>query len=174
MFGREVAHIYGSSAIWLEDSLWRMRRSPLRQRCELIASRLALPLPCAPRQNVNNFTRFIRKSETGNQSKLIYYKKFSDGCRGGCHSGTMRNSKLIVLACVWFLVMPLVFAAMVFMFFGFFFHGWWSSSNSSHGSEAHGSGVQLAVFIVLSALPLLIYLMRRGFSKRRKSRNRSL
>ena len=80
----------------------------------------------------------------------------------------MRNSKMIILGCIWFLVMPLVFAAMVVMFLMFFFHGWWSSSDSSHGGEAHGSEVQLAVFIILGALPLLIYLVRRGFSKRHK------
>ena len=77
----------------------------------------------------------------------------------------MRNSKVIGLGCIWFLVMPLVFAAMVVMFMLMFFnvHAGVSSSDSSHGS-----GVQLAVFIVLGALPLLIYLVRRGFSKRHK------
>ena len=77
----------------------------------------------------------------------------------------MRNSKVIGLGCIWFLVMPLVFAAMVVMFMLMFFnvHAGVSSSDSSHGS-----GVQLAVIIVFSALPLLIYLVRRGFSKRHK------
>ena len=77
----------------------------------------------------------------------------------------MRNSKVIGLGCIWFLVMPLVFAAMVVMFMLMFFnfHDGVSSSDSSHGS-----GVQLAVFIVFGALPLLIYLVRRGFSKRHK------
>ena len=80
----------------------------------------------------------------------------------------MRTSKVIILCCIGFIVMPLVFAAMVLMFSMFFFHGWWSPSYSSQGGEAHGSGVQLAVFIILGALPLLIYLVRRGFSKRHK------
>ena len=80
----------------------------------------------------------------------------------------MRTSKLIILSCIWFIVMPLVFAAMVLMFLMFFFHGWWSSSDSSHGGEAHGSRVQLAMFIILGALPLLICVVRRGLSKRHK------
>ena len=83
----------------------------------------------------------------------------------------MRNSKVIGLGCIWFLVMPLVFAAMVAMFIPLFFnfHDSVSSSKSSYGC-----GLLLAVFIVFGALPLLIYLVRRGFSKRHKRRNRSL
>ena len=83
----------------------------------------------------------------------------------------MRTSTVIVLGCIGILVVPLVFAAMVVMFIPLFFnfHDGVSSSASSHGS-----GVLLAVFIVFGALPLLIYLVRRGFSKRQKRRNRNL
>ena len=83
----------------------------------------------------------------------------------------MRTFTVIVLGCIGILVVPLVFAAMVIMFIPWFFNFRGGvSSSASH----HGSWMLLAAFIVSGALPLVIYLVRRGYSKRRKGRNRSL